>query len=376
MRATLNDATHLQSSIVSQIIDGSITIDSIGEYQSMLKIFPDNPYLHRALADLLTRRRSFVAAAEYYDKTAGLFIQSGMVLQAMVAKMLQWQIAKPDLKAIKRFYHHLLEQNPRTTPLSMFFAALSFHELTAIITRLERFVLPAGKVVKKFGDSEANLYMIVSGNLIRRTYPSSNQFAPKEQLIETPEIEVFGEIYPLDTEQLSQSYTESTSRVELAKLTRESLVAICSDYPSVATALEELFANLAQTATAHQIKRRMRRHPIPVRIKLEVLHVHDRMPRFAGSGYVRDLSIGGACILLDDVVDDRLAHHMVDKEARIAMSLPNEAMALNVRGHVIWSRELVSEGQATHALGIQFQPMPPNLSGLLLVFADNLYHAS
>ena len=30
----------------------------------------------------------------------------------------------------------------------------------------------------------------------------------------------------------------------------------------------------------------------------------------------------------------------------------------------------------THALGIQFQPMPPNLSGLLLVFADNLYHAS
>ena len=66
---------------------------------------------------------------------------------------------------------------------------------------------------------------------------------------------------------------------------------------------------------------------------------------------------------------------MVDKEARIAMSLPNEAMALNIRGNVIWARNLVSEGHKTPALGIQFQPMPPNLSGLLLVFADNLYHA-
>jgi CRP-like cAMP-binding protein len=372
----LNEAAHLQSSIVSQIIDGSISIDSIGEYQSMLKIFPDNPYLHRALADLLVRRRSFAAAADYYDKTAALFIQSGMVLQAVVAKKLQWQIVNPDLQAIKQFYHALLEKNPRTTPLRMFFAGLSFHELTALITRLERFILPAGKVVKKFGDVEANLYMVVSGSLIRRTYPSSNQFAPKEQLVETPELEVFGDIFPLDAEHLSQSYTETTSRVELAKLTREGLIGICAQYPSMTPALKELFESLTRMAVNHQVKRRMRRHPIPVRIRLEILHVQDRMPRFTASGFARDLSIGGACILLDDPVDPGLARDMIDKEVSIVMSLPNEAMALNIRGNVIWSRNLVSDGEAAHALGIQFQPMPPNLSGLLLVFADNLYHAS
>ena len=372
----MSEAVHLQSSIVSQIIDGSITIDSIGEYQSMLKIFPDNPYLHRALADLLVRRRSFAAAADYYDKTARLFAQSGMVLQAIVAKMLQWQIVKPNLKAIKHFYNDLLEKNPRSTPLRMFFAGLSFHELTAIVTRLERFVLPAGKVVKKFGDVEANLYMVVSGSLIRRTYPSSNQFASKEQLVETPELEVFGEVFPLDKEHLSQSYTETTSRVELAKLTRESLIGICSQYPAMEPALNELFGSLARLAAHHHVKRRSRRHPIPVRIRMEILHVQDRMPRFTASGFARDLSIGGACILLDEPVDTVLARDMIDKEAIILMSLPSDAMALNIRGTVIWSRNLVSEGEATHALGIQFQPMPPNMSGLLLVFADNLYHAS
>jgi CRP-like cAMP-binding protein len=372
----LNEAAHLQSSIVNQIIDGSISIDSIGEYQSMLKIFPDNPYLHRALADLLVRRRSFAAAADYYDKTAGLFTQSGMVLQAVVAKMLQWQIVNPNLKAIKQFYHELLEKNPRTTPLRMFFAGLSFHELTAIITRLERFILPAGKVVKKFGDVESNLYMVVSGNLIRRTYPSSRQIAPHEQLVETPEAEVFGDILPLNAENLSQSYTETISRVELAKLTRESLIDICAQYPSMAPGLNELFANLSHATVDHQVKRRTRRHAIPVRIRLEILHVHDRMPRFSASGFARDLSIGGACILLDDPVDAGLSPHLIDKEASLVMSLPNDAMALNIRGNVVWSRNLVSNNEAAHALGIQFQPMPPNLSGLLLVFADNLYNAS
>ncbi len=372
----MNEAAHLQSSIVSQIIDGSITIDSIGEYQSMLKIFPDNPYLHRALADLLVRRRSFAAAADYYDKTAKLFTLAGMVLQAVVAKMLQWQISNPNLPVIKHFYHDLLENNPRTTPLRMFFAGLSFHELTAIVTRLERFVLPAGKVVKKFGDVESNLYMVVSGSLIRRTYPSTNQFAPKEQLVETPELEVFGELFPLDKEHLSQSYTETTSRVELAKLTRESIIAICAQYPSMEPAFRELFASLSRMAVNHHVKRRMRRHPIPVRIQLEILHVQDRMPRFSASGFARDLSIGGACILLDEPVEAGLAQAMIDKEVSIVMSLPSDAMSLNIRGKVIWSRNLVSDGEAAHALGIQFLPMPPNMSGLLLVFADNLYHAS
>jgi CRP-like cAMP-binding protein len=290
--------------------------------------------------------------------------------------MLQWQIVNPQLTAIKHFYNELLAHNPRTTPLQMFFASLSFHELTAIITRMERFVLPAGKVVKKFGDIESNLYMVVSGNLKRRTYPSSNQFGPDEQLIETPEKEVFGDVYPLDTEHLSQSDTETTSRVELAKLTRESLTDIGAQYPSMTPALGELFENLSRMQDNPQIERRMRRHAIPVRIQLTIIDVQEGTPPYTACGFVRDLSIGGACILFEDSARTSRSRHMVGKEARMVMSLPNEAMALTIRGNVVWSRNLVSEGEFPHAVGIQFQPMPPNLGGLLLVFANNLHHAS
>ena len=341
----------------------------------MLKIFPDNPYLHRGLADLLVRRRSLVAAADHYDKTARLFIHSGMVLQAIVARRLQWQIAKPDIKAIKHFYHALLEHTPRTTPLQMFFASLSFHELTALITRLERFILPPGKVVQKFGDIEANLYMVVSGKLMRRTYSQATPPAPDAHLVETPEMEAFGNVYPLEMEHLSQSTTQTTSRVELAKLTRESLIAICAQYPSMGPALAELFANLARQASSCQIKRRAQRHAITARIQLAILAVNDQMPRYTASGFTRDLSIGGACILLNKPVEAVQAKAMIGKEARMTMSLPNEAMTLNIRGHVVWSRNLAIDDKSAHAVGLQFQPMPPNLSGLLLVFADNLDHA-
>jgi len=371
----LTDATKLQSSIVNQIIDGSITIDSIGEFQSMLKIFPGNPHLHRALADLLVKRKSFATAAEYYDKTAEFFIASGYVLQAVVAKMLQWQIVKPSYRAIKLFYHSLLENNPRSSPLNMFFAGLSFRELIALITRLERIVLPPGKMVKKFGDPENNLYMVVSGQLRRRTYPSVRQSNDRSQFLESIEAEIFGEIYPLDKEQFSQSYTETVTRVELVKLTRENLLDIGRQYPSMAPAVAELFENQRQLNPAPRIDRKLRRHSIPVRVNLEVQDFDDVTPSLNLKGFARDLSIGGACLVLDGAAQPAQSSQLIGKKVNVMMSPPNDAMTLNVKGSVVWAQIIPTDDGKSQALGVQFNTMSPNLSGLLLVFADNLYHA-
>jgi len=57
------------------------------------------------------------------------------------------------------------------------------------------------------------------------------------------------------------------------------------------------------------------------------------------------------------------------------MSPPNDAMTLNIKGTIIWSQILATEAGDAQAIGVQFNAMSPNLSGLLLVFADNLYHA-
>lgn len=372
----MTEPAHDHSSIVHQIIDGSITIDSIGEFQSMLKIFPGNPYLHRALADLLVKRKSYAAAAEYFDRTAALFIESGMVLQAVVAKILQWQIVKPSFRSIKAFYHRLIEKNPRSTPLNMFFMEFSFREFVATLTRMERIVLPAGKMVKKFGDPETNLYMVVSGRLHRRTYPSVQQSDEPLPVIENVEEEIFGDLFPLEKEHFSQSYTETATRVELVKITRENLLDISRHFPSIAAALGALFEHHRQSRPRPYVDRQAQRQTIPVRITLEVLEVDEATPLLKLNGYVRDLSISGACLLLDGNPLAIPSAQLIGKAVNMSISPPSEAMSLNVRGVIVWSQVVATENEDCRALGIRFNTMPPHLSGLLLVFADHFYHAT
>jgi len=40
-------------SIAKHIVDGSLTIDSVKELRNILRIFPNDPALHRVYADLL-----------------------------------------------------------------------------------------------------------------------------------------------------------------------------------------------------------------------------------------------------------------------------------------------------------------------------------
>ena len=369
------ESVRMQSSIVRQIIDGSITIDSIGEFQSMLKIFPGNPHLHRALADLLVKRKSSSAAAEYYEKAARLFVETGHVLQAVVAKMLQWQIVKPSFKSIKTFYHSLIENNPRSTPLNMFFAGLSFREFIVLVTRLERIVLPAGKMVKKFGDPENTLFMLVSGRLHRRSYPSVKDDGDQNPVIESIEEEIFGDLCPLDKEHYSQSYTETATRVELAKISRESLLEISKAFPSVGSAIWELFENRRKLAPPLFVERKMHRHAIPLQVSIEILDEDETRPLAKLHGHTRDLSIGGACLVLENNSQTPSSPLLVGKTVNIIMSPSNDAMTLNVRGSIVWSHTISNEDQNAQAVGIEFNNMPPHLSGLLLVFADNLCHA-
>jgi hypothetical protein len=56
----------------------------------------------------------------------------------------------------------------------------------------------------------------------------------------------------------------------------------------------------------------------------------------------------------------------------IQISLPNEELSLNVKGTVVWSREINIEEETTVALGMRFQEMSPKARGMLLGFANNL----
>jgi c-di-GMP-binding flagellar brake protein YcgR len=112
-----------------------------------------------------------------------------------------------------------------------------------------------------------------------------------------------------------------------------------------------------------------------VRVSLEVLEFDATTPLLKLHGFARDLSIGGACLILERCAQSPQSSHLVGKAVNIIMSPPNDAMALNIKGSIVWSQLIATEAEDSQALGIEFNTMSPNLSGLLLVFADNLYHA-
>ena len=94
-----------QLSIAAQIIDGSIKIESTSEFENILQIFPNDPALLRAYGDLQTTKNKSGVAAQSYGKAARLFIDSGMTLQAIVSKSLQWKIYPPsDPNEIRQFF--------------------------------------------------------------------------------------------------------------------------------------------------------------------------------------------------------------------------------------------------------------------------------
>ena len=89
-------------------------------------------------------------------------------------------------------------------------------------------------------------------------------------------------------------------------------------------------------------------------------------------GCCRDISIDGMCIVLDAKYANVSSIYKSIENAKIEISLQSEAMTINVLGVIAWSREIIVEQQQTVALGIRFEEMSPQMSGLLMVFANLL----
>jgi hypothetical protein len=217
--------------------------------------------------------------------------------------------------------------------------------------------------------------MVVSGRLHRRLYPSVQGSENQNSVFESIEEEIFGDVCPLEKERYSQSYTETATRVELVKISKGSLRDISKEFPSIGVAVTELFDNCRKLTPPPFTERKMRRHTIPVQVALEILEIDETAPTSKLHGVTRDLSIGGACIILEETSQAPSPRQLIGKSVNIMMSPPNDAMTLNIKGSIVWSQMISDEGYDSQAIGVEFNTMSPHLSGLLLVFADNLYHA-
>ena len=365
-----------QISIANHIIDGTITIDSVDEFEGMLQIFPNDPALRRAYADLLARKSLPEAAAQAYRHAAAMYADAGLLLQAIVCQFLNWHIKKPSPAETQTLWDTLQKSKYHEIPTNAFFASLSHSALVSVIKQFELIRLPAGETISKIGHEDNALYFIVAGGIKATTYvplKNANTSQPRSSIY-LSENDFFGHIYPLNETQRAYCHTITTGQTELVRILQENMRQVCRRHPRVELAIIDLFKvrSEKEEMEASRSVRKSDRHRLPLKMNLKI------WPGSAGhyglilDGLCRDISVDGLCIVLEAKYANVSSIYKSIQKAKIEMSMPYEAVTIKVLGSIVWSKEVYDEQGRTVALGIRFEPMSPQMSGLLMVFANLL----
>ena len=357
----MNDRTTKRNSIVSRIIDGSVTIDSVKDFENLLKAFPKDPWLHRFFADLLGRDKSFYAAADAYGTAAELFIESGMIMQAIVSKILEWQIFGLSYQEGQDFYSSLRKARSKNTGLQRFFINMKYPEMIAFMSMLVIRYFPEGSMMKKFGDEENNLYFVVSGTVEKTIYHRLEnggkvQKKSSENLMEN---DFFGEIYPFEEEKISQSTIETMTRAEFAKISKPSLLKICKEYQHVNRLVYGLYQSRLESDEERFscTVRKTVRHQLPTQVNIKILNDEPGKTPLNLGGFTENISLGGASVVLEANYETGHFGSLVGKQVHIQIYLAIAFVSLSILGTVVWSKEISLEGKKSEVIGIQFEGM-------------------
>jgi CRP-like cAMP-binding protein len=357
----MNDRTKKRNSIVRRIIDGSVTIDSIKDFENLLKAFPNDPWLHRFFADFLEREKSFYAAADAYGIAAELFIEADMIMQAIVSKMFEWQILGLSYQEGQHFYSSLRKTKAKATAAQRFLIKMTYPELIAFMSMLVVRYFPEGSMMKQFGDEEHNLYFVVSGAVEKTIYHRLEKGGKvqKKSTKNLVENDFFGKIYPFEKERISQTTVETMTHVEFAKISKRKLMKICKEYPNVKRLVHDLYQSRSEShnETFSYTIRKSVRHQLPTQVNITIVNDDPDKAPLDFSGFTQNISLGGASIVLE--ANDETAHFssLVGKQVHIQIYLAIAFVNLSILGTVVWSKEISLEGKKSAVLGIQFEEM-------------------
>lgn len=369
-----------KTNIVEQITGGFINIDSVEEFDKILEDFPEDSALHKTYADLLVKKNFSDAAALSYGRAAALYFKSGKLLPAVVSKLLQWRLKSPSYQEAQLFLSAVRDGSFPSTPLKIFLEKLSNPEMFAVMKCLENIQLPAGQLIQKVDELEEDLYFIVSGSIKQTSYQAEKakeETVYKRTVVNLSDDETFGELYPIKEKKVCKSYIETIEPVELVKISKQMLLAICEKYPNAGSALQAVSVFRSEFSKENLLKKKRgnKRHQLVRKMSLEIFpHSSANFPIIIDA-YSKDISIGGTCIVLDStdvsVAKSVTSFSKTIKESEVKISFPSEGLELKVSGKIAWTREIIFKGQRTLALGIQFQDLSPKLRGMLFVFADS-----
>jgi hypothetical protein len=371
----------IKKGISERIASGSIRINSAKEFERLLKLFPSDPELIKAYADLLSKENYLDSALKLYRKATILFIRSGSLIEAVASKNRQWKIAKPADQDVKLFFSAMHEANFSKSPLSVFFDKLSVPEIYATIMLFDVIKLSTGQIISLSGKKEKDLNFIVQGTFKKTTYEpqkNNNETIFKKSTSMLTKNYFFGEIYPFDKKNHSISYIESKGQAELITISQKSLEWICKKYPNIEIAIKKLYEFESIVSEEDQYKKMQKggRYKLPIRMSLEIYPKASFNYPIIVEGYSKEISIAGTCVVLDekdmDVHSSIISFLKSTKDAKVKLSMSIEALKLKVSGNIVRTQKIPVNGKQTLALGIKFDEMSPKFQGMLFAFAGNI----
>ncbi len=370
----------VQEKILEQITRGSVSIDSLRDVKKFFKRFPNDPLLLKASADLMIRTNKPDEAALLYAEAAASFLKAGKLLSAIVSIAYSWHIKTPTYQQAQLFLSAMRDGSIPITPLKIFLDELTNPEVLAVVKSFENVHLSENKLLQKADSTYSNLYFIVSGRLKEVCYQPSKikkKIVYKQSIVNLSSDDSIGNLYPLKEENECNSYIETITPVELVKLSKKSLLQLCTKYPNVEQGLQavNVFRNKSKAENILRKERKGIRHQIETEMTIEIYpQSFDNFPIVLW-GYSKDISIGGACIVLDaknlNVTKSVSSFNETIKNSKVKINFPAGGIELKVSGKIVWTKKIIRQKEKTLELGIQFQELSPKLRGMLFVFADN-----
>jgi len=359
-------------SIIEGLIKGSITITREEDYRTVLDEYPDNPFVNRLVADFLKKGTSFPNAIKRYQKTYRLFMADGETLHAIAALIELWGIVKPAPYEFRSLHSQLRRKDSHNSLLDECFATMSYQELRATLSRLEKIRVKADEIVQHSGDPEESLYFVISGELVKSTAENeSGNYSVVQYLIANDH---FGDDHPFEVKGPAPYQVKAASESELLKITKEDFITICRDHPNLKNGLKKLVKDqlIAEAVKPEKFFRKTSRQHQVIYLSLDIFYPEPGRQPISVKGFSSDISLGGACVIIDPKYQDISIDDILNRKIMLRVSLPDESISVLIIGSIVWSKKTEINGQQSCAIGVQFNDTPPRLRAAMIVFVTAL----
>lgn len=356
----MNNHIDNHENIVSGLIDGSVSIDSLEELRELLNAVANNPKAVRVIGDSFVKQGAFEEAIGAYQKAVSLFIESGSILPAIASKILEWSLVRAAERECREIYSALRDIDTERIPVYDYLAKMAYPELMAVMDEMELVPFSPGTLIREIGEEEDSLNLIVSGVLSEKRNTSKNGDVDNADTVteNLTENGFFGEIYPFDEVRLSRSLIEAITNVEALAIQRSDLIRISRKHAAVEFLTMELCSHRFGMGgkKSPQIMRASKRYQLQTKVTLKIFPDNTGDTQLVINGFTEDVSLGGTCVRLGESYWAG-SSTLVGKTVKLLINIPKLSTGIDVLGTIAWRKEVEQHNRKTILIGIQFREM-------------------